>query len=70
MAEYPKVTLGDCHPGYGYEDAIGGCCDEIPGFPEPVEHEKLGVLWKRGMIFCGPPGNGKRISIKATMHML
>jgi transitional endoplasmic reticulum ATPase len=34
------------------------------------QYEKLGVPWKRGMIFHGPPGNGKTISIKATMHML
>jgi transitional endoplasmic reticulum ATPase len=34
------------------------------------QYKKLGVPWKRGMIFYGPPGNGKTISIKATMHML
>ena len=34
------------------------------------QYEKLGVPWKRGLIFYGPPGNGKTISIKATMHML
>lgn len=34
------------------------------------QYEKLGVPWKRGVIFHGPPGNGKTISIKATMHML
>jgi transitional endoplasmic reticulum ATPase len=33
-------------------------------------YERLGVPWKRGLIFHGPPGNGKTISIKATMHML
>ena len=33
-------------------------------------YEKLRVPWKRGVIFHGPPGNGKTISIKAMMHSL
>ena len=33
-------------------------------------YEELGVPWKRGLIFYGPPGNGKTISIKALMHTL
>ncbi|KAI9708834.1 MAG: hypothetical protein M1820_003790 [Bogoriella megaspora] len=33
-------------------------------------YEKLKVPWKRGVIFHGPPGNGKTISIKALMHTL
>ncbi|CZT09999.1 uncharacterized protein RAG0_14619 [Rhynchosporium agropyri] len=30
----------------------------------------LGVPWKRGLIFYGPAGNGKTISIEALMHTL
>jgi hypothetical protein len=33
-------------------------------------YSKLRVPWRRGIIFHGPPGNGKTISIKATMHTL
>lgn len=33
-------------------------------------YKKLRVPWKRGVIFHGPPGNGKTISIKAMMHSL
>ncbi|KAH7343407.1 P-loop containing nucleoside triphosphate hydrolase protein [Rhizoctonia solani] len=33
---------------------------------EAIYHE-LAIPWKRGVIFLGPPGNGKTISIKALM---
>ncbi|KAH9843260.1 ATPase family associated with various cellular activities (AAA) [Teratosphaeria destructans] len=33
-------------------------------------YERLRVPWKRGVIYYGPPGNGKTISIKAMMHTL
>ena len=33
-------------------------------------YKDLGVPWKRGVIFHGPAGNGKTISIKALMHAL
>jgi hypothetical protein len=33
-------------------------------------YQDLQVPWKRGVIYYGPPGNGKTISIKATMHTL
>ncbi|KAL8833166.1 MAG: hypothetical protein Q9170_004447 [Blastenia crenularia] len=33
-------------------------------------YKNLGVPWKRGVIFHGPAGNGKTISIKALMNSL
>ncbi|KAF2098637.1 P-loop containing nucleoside triphosphate hydrolase protein [Rhizodiscina lignyota] len=33
-------------------------------------YKEYGVPWKRGLIFHGPVGNGKTISIKALMHTL
>ncbi|KAJ8611894.1 hypothetical protein MRB53_037690 [Persea americana] len=39
-------------------------------FDSKKVYEDLGVPWKRGLLFHGPPGNGKTISIKALMHEL
>ena len=33
-------------------------------------YKDLGVPWKRGIIFHGPPGNGKTVSIKALMNQI
>lgn len=33
-------------------------------------YDEFGVPWKRGVIFHGPVGNGKTVSIKALMHSL
>ncbi|KAK4235739.1 putative ATPase [Achaetomium macrosporum] len=33
-------------------------------------YARLKIPWKRGVIYHGPPGNGKTISIKAMMHTL
>lgn len=39
-------------------------------FDSEKDYDSFGVPWKRGLIFYGPPGNGKTISIKALMHSL
>ena len=39
-------------------------------FASKQVYDDLGVPWKRGLMFYGPPGNGKTISIRALMHEL
>ncbi|KAK4998711.1 hypothetical protein LTR66_002103 [Elasticomyces elasticus] len=39
-------------------------------FDSKESYKDMGVPWKRGVIFTGPPGNGKTISIRALMHTL
>lgn len=44
--------------------------DVIRFFNSRTTYQRLKVPWKRGIIYHGPPGNGKTISIKAMMHTL
>lgn len=44
--------------------------DHLSFFRSRDTYTGLKVPWKRGIIYYGPPGNGKTISIKATMNML
>lgn len=44
--------------------------DHLSFFNSHGTYDKLQVPWKRGIIYYGPPGNGKTISIKAMMHTL
>ncbi|KAF2235288.1 P-loop containing nucleoside triphosphate hydrolase protein [Viridothelium virens] len=62
-AEWEDVILDE-----GKKKAIIGDVDKF--FDSRGTYERLKVPWKRGVIFHGPPGNGKTISIKATMHSL
>ncbi|KAL8788163.1 MAG: hypothetical protein Q9213_001802 [Squamulea squamosa] len=39
-------------------------------FREREEYKRFAIPWKRGIIFHGPPGNGKTISIRAIMKTL
>lgn len=42
--------------------------DVMGFFDAEKRYAEFGVPWKRGVIFYGPPGNGKTISTKALMH--
>lgn len=44
--------------------------DHLSFFRSEDTYKSLKVPWKRGLIFHGPPGNGKTISVKAMMNML
>ncbi|KAI1100674.1 P-loop containing nucleoside triphosphate hydrolase protein [Jackrogersella minutella] len=44
--------------------------DHLSFFDSRETYKNLEVPWKRGIIYYGPPGNGKTISIKAMMHTL
>lgn len=44
--------------------------DHLSFFDSRETYDNLKVPWKRGIIYYGPPGNGKTISIKAMMHTL
>ncbi|EJP65771.1 ATPase protein [Beauveria bassiana ARSEF 2860] len=44
--------------------------DHLSFFRSRSTYQDLKVPWKRGIIYHGPPGNGKTISIKAMMHTL
>ena len=44
--------------------------DHMTFFRSRESYARLKVPWKRGVIYYGPPGNGKTISIKAMMNML
>jgi AAA+ superfamily predicted ATPase len=45
--------------------------DDVANFFDSRDaYARLKVPWKRGLIYYGPPGNGKTISIKAMMNSL
>jgi hypothetical protein len=44
--------------------------DHLTFFASRESYAALRVPWKRGVLYYGPPGNGKTISIKAMMRTL
>lgn len=53
------------------EDMKKAIISDVTTFFDSREtYERLKVPWKRGIIYYGPPGNGKTISIKAMMNSL
>lgn len=63
-----KASWDDVILDKDMKDAIRGDVDHF--FDSRETYENLKIPWKRGIIYYGPPGNGKTISIKATMHAL
>lgn len=45
--------------------------DDFTAFVEGrAEYERYGVPWKRGVLFVGPPGNGKTHALRASVRLL
>ncbi|KAH8593385.1 P-loop containing nucleoside triphosphate hydrolase protein [Bisporella sp. PMI_857] len=60
-SEWKDVILEEEKKSAIIEDIIGF-------FDAEKRYDEFSVPWKRGVIFYGPPGNGKTISTKALMH--
>jgi SpoVK/Ycf46/Vps4 family AAA+-type ATPase len=63
-----KASWGDVILDEGMKKSLIG--DHMTFFRSRESYSRLKVPWKRGIIYYGPPGNGKTISIKAMMNML
>ncbi|KAL8665886.1 MAG: hypothetical protein Q9168_007601, partial [Polycauliona sp. 1 TL-2023] len=66
--EVQKSSWDDVILGEEMKRGIKGEMEKFFGGEE--RYKRLKVPWKRGVIYYGPPGNGKTISIKAMMHTL
>ncbi|EMF16323.1 P-loop containing nucleoside triphosphate hydrolase protein [Sphaerulina musiva SO2202] len=63
-----KASWDDVILDEGMKNAIR---NDVENFYDSRDtYEKLKVPWKRGIIYYGPPGNGKTISVKAIMNTL
>lgn len=63
-----KASWDDVILDRNMKDAIRGDVNRF--FDSQDVYKKLKVPWKRGIIYYGPPGNGKTISVKSVMHEL
>lgn len=66
--EVQKTTWDDVILDQGMKDTISHTIEEF--FDNEKRYRDLDVPWKRGIIFYGPPGNGKTLSLRALMHSL
>ncbi|KAL8765840.1 MAG: hypothetical protein Q9209_007199 [Squamulea sp. 1 TL-2023] len=66
--EVQKSTWDDVILAEEMKKSIKGEMEKFFGGEE--RYKRLKVPWKRGVIYYGPPGNGKTISLKAMMHTL
>lgn len=49
------------------EEIIG----DLSGFfAAKAKYDQYGIAWKRGVLFLGPPGNGKTHAVKAAINLL
>lgn len=44
--------------------------DALEFFKRRAQYQRLGVAWKRGILFLGEPGNGKSLVIKVRHHVI
>lgn len=63
-----SATLDDLVLESGMRENI---VQDLMGFFDSKEaYDRYGIAWKRGVLFLGPPGNGKTHAVKACINLL